>query len=71
MRCQRACPLDKPFLDWVGDEEEFSEQETALLLEGTTREKLPEETVRKLTHLDILNDLGILPRNLGVFFRKH
>jgi len=71
MRCQRACPLDKPFLGWVGDEEEFSEQETALLLEGTTREKLPEETVRKLTHLDILNDLGILPRNLGVFFRKH
>lgn len=70
MRCQRACPLNKQFLDWVGDEEEFSEQETALLLEGTSSERLPEETVRKLRHLDILNDLGILPRNLGVFFRK-
>jgi len=70
MRCQRACPLDKQFLDWVGDEEEFSEEETALLLEGASRESLPEETVRKLIHLDILNDLGILPRNLGVFFRK-
>jgi len=71
MRCQRACPLDKQFLDWVEDEEEFSEEETALLLEGASHERLPEETVRKLTHLDILNDLGILPRNLGVFFRKH
>jgi len=71
MRCQRACPLDKQFLDWVEDEEEFSEEETALLLGGASRERLPKETVRKLTHLDILNDLGILPRNLGVFFRKH
>jgi len=70
MRCQRACPVDKKFLSWVGDEEEFSEEETALLLQGASHEKLPEETVRKLTHLDILNDLGILPRNLGVFFKK-
>jgi len=69
MRCQRACPLDRQFLDWVGDEEEFSEQETALLLKGASRERLPEETIRKLAHLDILNDLGILPRNLGVFFK--
>jgi epoxyqueuosine reductase len=71
MRCQRACPVDKHFLDWVEDEEEFSEEETALLLEGASRERLHEETVRKLANLDILNDLGILPRNLGVFFRKH
>ena len=70
MRCQRACPVDKQFLDWVEDEVEFSEEETAMLLEGRPREKLPEETVRKLTHLDILDDIGILPRNLGVFFKK-
>jgi epoxyqueuosine reductase len=71
MRCQRACPLDKQFLDWVGEEEEFSEEETALLLNGASRDKLSEETVRKLAHLSILDDIGILPRNLGVFFRKH
>ena len=70
MRCQRACPVDKQFLNWVEDEEEFSEEETAMLLEGTPRERLPEETIRKLTHLDLLNDIGILPRNLGVFFKK-
>jgi len=71
MRCQRACPLDKQFLDWVEDEEEFSEEETALLLGGASRDKLPEETVNKLAHLSILDDVGILPRNLGVFFMKH
>ncbi len=70
MRCQRVCPVDKQFLNWVEDEAEFSEEETAMLLEGTPRERLPEETVRKLTHLDILDDIGILPRNLGVFFKK-
>jgi hypothetical protein len=41
-----------------------------MLLEGTSREKLPEETVRKLAHLSLLDDIGILPRNLGVFFKK-
>jgi len=70
MRCQRACPLNKQLLGWVGEEEEFSEEETALLLDGASRDSLSEETVRKLGHLDILDDLGILPRNLGVFFKK-
>jgi len=71
MHCQRACPLNKQFLGWVGEEEEFSEEETALLLDGASHDKLPKETLRKLKHLDILDDLGILPRNLGVFFKKH
>jgi len=70
MRCQRACPVDKQFSNWVEDEEEFSEEETAMLLDGTSREKLPEETVRKLADLSLLDDIGILPRNLGVFFKK-
>jgi len=70
MRCQRACPLNKQFIDWVGEEEEFSEEETTLILKGVSRDKLPNETLRKLTHLDIQDDLGILPRNLAVFFKK-
>jgi epoxyqueuosine reductase len=71
MRCQRACPVDRQFIDWIEDEEQFSEEETALLLNGASRDKLPEETVKKLAHLSILDDIGILPRNLGVFFKKH
>jgi len=40
MRCQRACPLNKQFLGWVGEEEEFSEEETRLLLNGASRDNL-------------------------------
>jgi len=71
MRCQRACPLNKQFLGWIGEEAVFSEKETVLLLEGESRDKLPRETIRKLELLDILDDLNILPRNLSVFFRQH
>jgi epoxyqueuosine reductase len=70
MRCQRACPLNNQFIDWVGEEEEFSEEETIRIMDSALHDTLPEETTRKLAHLDILNDLGILPRNLGVFFKK-
>jgi hypothetical protein len=27
--------------------------------------------VRKLEHLDLIEDLGNLPRNLGIFLRKN
>jgi epoxyqueuosine reductase len=70
MHCQRACPLNKQFLNWIGDEEEFTEEETNMLLRGASRDKLPNETLKKVTHLDIQDDLGILPRNLGVFFKR-
>jgi epoxyqueuosine reductase len=70
LRCQRACPVDKQFIGWIGEHEEFSEQETSLLLNGTSREKLPAETTAKLDHLSLTEYLEMLPRNLGVFFRK-
>jgi epoxyqueuosine reductase len=70
MRCQRVCPQNKQFLHWVEEREEFSQEETALLLEGTPSERLPAEAKRKLEHLDLLEDADILPRNLAVFFRK-
>jgi len=69
-RCQRACPLNREFLRWTGGHEEFSEQETAVLLDGTPSEKLPAETLGKLQRLSLDAYLGVLPRNLGVFFRR-
>ena len=69
MLCQRACPEDKKFWSWTEGEEEFSEEETDLLLKGGPRDKLAKETIDKLERLDILDDLGLLPRNLGVFLR--
>jgi len=70
LHCQRVCPENRNFLQWIEEKEEFSQEETALLLEGVPRDQLPAPTVRKLEHLDLIEDLNSLPRNLGVFFRK-
>jgi epoxyqueuosine reductase len=70
MRCQKVCPQNRDFTEWVGDEEVFTEEETNLLLEHKSHEKLPTETLRKLEALDLVDYLDGLPRNLAVFFRK-
>lgn len=70
MHCQRVCPLNKDFIGWFGEEEEFSEEETALLLEGVPHDKVPATILRKLERLSLVEDLGRLPRNLGVFFKE-
>jgi epoxyqueuosine reductase len=69
MYCQRFCPEDKQFLGWFEGNEEFSREETSLLLKGSSRDQLPAETVEKLERLGLLDDLGILPRNLKVLFK--
>ncbi len=71
MRCQRVCPENKEFIHWIGEEEEFSEEETALLLQGVSPDKLPAATLRKLEHLSLTDYLNCLPRNLSVFFKAH
>jgi len=70
MHCQRVCPQNRKFLQWIEEKEEFSQEETVLLLEGVSRDRLPAETVRKLEYLDLIEDIDTLPRNLGVFFGK-
>ena len=70
MRCQRVCPQNKEVIQWTGEEEEFSEDEATLLLEGVPHDKLPTNTLRKLEHLSLVDYLDSLPRNLGVFFKK-
>ncbi len=66
--CQRVCPVNKEFLQFTGEQEEFSELETALILRGTGEEKLPAATMTKLKHLSLDEYLGVLPRNLSVLF---
>jgi len=70
MRCQRVCPQNREFIQWIGEEEEFSEKETALLLQGVSQDKLPATTLGKLERLDLVDYLNCLPRNLAVFFNK-
>jgi hypothetical protein len=68
MICQRCCPENKPFLRRFDGNEEFTAEETALLLRGAIAKQLPPSTTAKLQRLGLLDDLAILPRNLGVFF---
>jgi epoxyqueuosine reductase len=70
MRCQQVCPLNREFLQWIEEKEKFSQKETTLFLEGVPRDQLPAATIRKLEHLDFLDDIERLPRNLGVFLTK-
>jgi epoxyqueuosine reductase len=68
MHCQRACPENRTFLEWIEGDEEFSHEETSLLLRGALPAQLPAATVQKLQRLELLDSLNTLPRNLGVFF---
>jgi epoxyqueuosine reductase len=68
MLCQRACPENKDFLEWVEEREEFHEEETDLIMQGVSPDRLAQETLDKLARLDILDDLEIFPRNIGVFW---
>lgn len=70
LHCQEICPENRNFLQWIEGKEEFSEEETTLLLQGATLDQLSAATVRKLRELSLIEYLDRLPRNLGVFFRK-
>jgi epoxyqueuosine reductase len=70
MHCQRACPLNKQVLGWIEDEETFSEEETALLVNGVPANTIPASMLKRLEHLSLIEDIDKFPRNLGVFFKK-
>lgn len=70
LRCQRACPVDENVRGWVEDAASFSEEETALLLEGVPLEDLPAETAEKLRRTGLAEYVEYLPRNLGVLVER-
>jgi epoxyqueuosine reductase len=69
IRCQAACPENRPFLKMVGETAEFTEEETRLLLEAVPPEQLPAETVAKMKLLSLTDYYKELPRNLSVLLR--
>ena len=54
----------KGLLDWVEGKQLFSQEETALILEGACLDRLSAETLHKLERLDLAESLDALPRNL-------
>jgi epoxyqueuosine reductase len=67
--CQRACPKNRRFIQWIEEAVEFNEEETRLLMKGSLREQLSMSTVNKLKQLGLIDYLENLPRNLSVFFK--
>jgi len=68
--CQRVCPLNKPFVQWIEKKAEFSEEETTLLIEGAPQDQLAPATIKKIEELDCLEYLNVLGRNLSALLRK-
>jgi len=57
-------------MNWIVEREEFSQEETELLLKGRSLDRLPSATLEKLKNLDLADpdSLDNLPRNLRIFF---
>ncbi len=71
IRCQAACPKNKPYLSFFSDTVEFTEQETDMLLTGTTPSKMSTTMLDKLHRLSIMDYYAELPRNLSALFKKN
>lgn len=70
LHCQTVCPENRDFLGWIEKKEEFSQEETELLLEGKQLDRLPSSVIRKLERLELIEYLDVLPRNLGALLDR-
>jgi epoxyqueuosine reductase len=66
MRCQTICPENKAVITWFEDRSEFSEQETALFIQGVPIDHLPGKMVIKIKNLEINENYRLLCRNLSL-----
>ena len=68
--CQKVCPVNRKYKDFVQDGPNFSEEETNDLLGELPAEELPPETIQKLQSIDLLDYIGVLGRNLKALIGK-
>ena len=61
--------MNKRFIKWVEDGEDFNEAETGLILNEVPLDRIPPETAHKLNRSYMLDSLDVLPRNLRVLLR--
>lgn len=66
MRCQECCPVNRNYLNRIVEFEEFSEDETKMIMQGTDKSKLSDKTVEKLEMLNLMVYYGKLARNIRV-----
>jgi len=70
MICQDVCPANKDYTNWIVPGEEFSEEETLMILKRVSKNKLPLETIEKLKKIYMLDSYNLLQRNLRVLINK-
>jgi epoxyqueuosine reductase len=70
MRCQTACPENRPVRDCYVDRAEFSEEETALLVQRIPLDRLSAETAAKVKSLEINEEYQLLCRNLSMIIGR-
>lgn len=70
LRCQTICPENKAVIKWFEDRAEFSEQETALFIQGVPLDQLPEEMAIKIKSLEINENYRLLCRNLSMIIEQ-
>jgi epoxyqueuosine reductase len=70
MICQKVCPANKAFVKWIETGVTFDNEETDLILDGFSRERLPLKTIEKLKRLDIMSYYDVLGRNLKALMEK-
>lgn len=65
VRCQEVCPMNSHLLGWIGGTQEFSEEETRVLMEGESESSSSGAAIRgKLTQLGVQDAIEIFPRNI-------
>ena len=70
MICQDVCPANKDHTAWIMPGGDFSEDETTMILDGVSKDKLPASTAQKLQKVHMLESYELLQRNLDVLIRK-
>jgi epoxyqueuosine reductase len=68
--CQKACPVNKNYVELVEQGPVFSEEETSFLLQDTPYGKIPQNTIPKIERLDLIENLDVIGRNLQVLLEK-
>jgi epoxyqueuosine reductase len=72
MDCQSVCPANKKLLSWFEEKESFTEEETELILIGTSLHQLPRATIDKLQRLYLSDGIiDRMPRNFNVLIEQH
>ena len=54
MICQKVCPANKDVVKWIEAGATFDDEETDLILNGVSEQRLPRKTVEKLKKLDMI-----------------